>query len=142
MIPSPPDIIDTMPGAEGVQVWTWIEAVEITRHGTKAVPGMAGRWRVAMPLRSTLMLNGAPVLDANGQEVPCAVPDKYAKASKVDLADFIHHPEVADLVAAQRSVLYRILSGEIAPASAPSNVQAEAAAPQPAPARDYTGEGP
>lgn len=106
-----PDIIDPLPN--GLQAWNWIEAVEITRQGTKSIPG-GDKWRVALPLRASLAdADGNLMLDAADNEIPVTPTRSFAP---IDLADYLHHPRIAALVQEIRDVTVGMVRGDYPPA--------------------------
>lgn len=107
---SEPDIIDPLPN--GLQAWNWIESVEITRQGSKAIPG-GDKWRVALPLRASLAdANGDLMLDSFGKEIPVTPTRTFAP---IDLADYLHHPRIAALVQEIRDVTLGLVKGDYQP---------------------------
>jgi hypothetical protein len=105
-----PDIL--LPLANGMNALVWSESVEITRQGTKPIPG-GDKWRIALPLRASLaQADGTLILDDAGQEIPCTPPVQFPAR---DVADYLHHPRVAALVAEIDAVTKLMIRGEIAP---------------------------
>jgi hypothetical protein len=108
---TPSDIL--LPLSNGMNALVWSESVEITRQGTKPIPG-GDKWRIALPLRASLaQADGTLILDDAGQEIPCTPPITFPSR---DVADYLHHPRVAALVAEIDAVTKAMISGEIAPA--------------------------
>jgi hypothetical protein len=106
----PTDLI--LPLANGMKAWVWAEAVEITRQGTKPIPG-GDKWRIALPLRASLAdTDDHLILDDAGNEIPVTPPITFPSH---DVADYMHHPRVAALVAEIDAVTKAMISGEIAP---------------------------
>lgn len=99
----------------GVSAHVWIEAIEITRRGNKPIPGLTDKWAFSFPLRASLGIGDALQLDLNGNEITTTCPLTSVRA---DVADYIHHPEVAELIQKLRSVAIKITTGELAPMQA------------------------
>src|ERR1035437_4523285 len=111
-----PDLI--VPLAGGVDAWIYAKEVEITRQGTKPIPGMdavTDKWRISMPIRACLAKDGADLLDPSGREIPTEVPAGSAKCSGCDIADIITDPEVQQAIGAIRSVAMRLMAGNLVP---------------------------
>lgn len=109
-----PDII--LPLNNGLKAWVWAEAIENTRQGTKPIPG-GDKWRISIPTRASLAdAKGNLILDDVGNEIPVTTP---IATKTFDVADLLHHPRVAALVAETDAVTKLILLGEIAPLSTP-----------------------
>lgn len=117
---STPDIIRPLTDdPNGPQAWVWLDDIHTDRNGTK--PLLAGqvedKWRLSFAARASLVVGGEVVRDPSGREVEIKSP---IVGKTIDLADYIHHPEVAALSAMERDVLIRIATGELPPATAPT----------------------
>lgn len=111
---SVPDIIVPLTAdSAGPTAHVWIEAIEVTRQGTKPTPGLSDKWRIALPLRASLGLGQTLLHDAAGAEIPTSCP---LISRPIDVADLVHHPEVAALLTQLRDVTLRIVTGDLAPA--------------------------
>lgn len=101
-----------LPLTNGLHALVWSDAVEITRQGTKPIPG-GDKWRIALPLRASLaQSDGTLIRDDAGQEIPCTPPIQFQAR---DVADYLHNPRVAALVAEIDAVTKLMIRGEIAP---------------------------
>jgi len=112
-----PDIIIPIDPANptGPAAWVWIEAVEITRQGTKSVSGvpqLEDTWRISLPLRASLAVGGECVRDAGGCEIQIQSP---IPSPGCDIADLLHDPAVQRLAVLLRDVTMRIVSGDLKP---------------------------
>lgn len=115
---SEPDIVVNIPGTD-LQSWIWIQEVHITRNGTEVCPGTEDKWRIGLPLRASLARNGELILDEDGKELPA--PCKMANVS-MDVARYIHHPEVQALLVALRDTAIRIARGTLTPSTPPPSL--------------------
>jgi hypothetical protein len=105
-----------LPLSNGMSALVWADAVEITRQGTKPIPG-GDKWRIALPLRASLAdAEGHLILDDAGNEILVTPPITFPSR---DVADYMHHPRVAALVAEIDAVTKALISGEITPAEPP-----------------------
>lgn len=115
-----PDLI--VPLAGDTQAWVWAEAVEITRQGSRPVPGLDGvtdKWRIGIPVAASLAQNNQALLDANGAEVHIPVPPGVVKCAGCDIADIIHDAEVQQCLALVKSITMRLMSGALVPTPIP-----------------------
>ena len=107
---TPADIL--LPLTNGMNALVWADAVEITRQGQKPIPG-GDKWRIALPLRASLaQADGTLILDDAGREIPCTPPIQFQAR---DVADYLHHPRVAALVAEIDAVTKAMIRGDIEP---------------------------
>jgi hypothetical protein len=119
-MPQPDIILPIDPASpDGPEAWVWIESVEITRHGIKSVSGipqLEDAWRISLPLRASLAVDGEVVRDAGDCEIQIASP---IKSPSFDVADLLHDPAVQQLAVLLRDVSLRIASGDLVPQVTP-----------------------
>jgi len=113
MTAAPDIIIPLTSDPAGPTAHVWIEAIEVTRQGSKPTPGLSDKWRIALPLRASLGQGQTLLHDIAGAEIPTGCP---LASNPIDVADLVHHPEVAALLGALRDVTIRIVTGDLAPA--------------------------
>ncbi len=113
---------------DGLQAFVWIEAVEITRQAERKlvlVDGLEDKWRLQLPLRASLAINGQLQYNADGSEMPCAVP-RIPGVNGCMVNDIAHVPEVKAMIAGLRDMCLSIISGKIKPVIPPTEDEIEA----------------
>jgi hypothetical protein len=122
-----PDIIVPLSG--DTQAFVYAEAVEITRQGTRPMPGIDGledKWRISIPVRASLAQGGQVIRDAAGSEIEIPSPLRTAGA---DIADLLHDAEVQQALVLVKSIATRLITGDLKPLPIPE--PEEIATPKP-----------
>jgi hypothetical protein len=118
-MPQPDIIIPLTDDSAGPAAWVWIDAVEITRQGSKSVSGipqLEDKWHISLPLRASLAVDGEVVRDASGSEVIIPSP---IRSPGCDIADLLHDPAIQQLAGLLRDVGMRLVSGDLKPKENP-----------------------
>lgn len=108
-----PDIIDEI--APGIQEWTWVESIEITRQGTVSMPNVAGledAWQISVPIRASLATDGQVIM-RGGQEIQ--TQPTIRRSQKADVALLLHDAEVQQALPLLRSIALRLVRGDLIP---------------------------
>lgn len=114
-----PDLIIPLEASkpDGLQAFIWIEAVEITRQGERnvvLVDGVEDKWRLQLPLRASLAINGQLQYMPDGSEMPCPLP-RIPGVNGCQINDIAHIAEVAAMIKSLRDMCIDIISGKIVP---------------------------